>query len=496
MKDYIVQTESGKIRGYERNGMIEFLGIPYAQPPVGELRMKRAQPVKPWEGVFDAKAYGAPSVQPGREGPLGSEDCLTLNVRRPLEGENLPVLVFIHGGGYNTGMASDSLLEGSSFVKNGIVYISIQYRLNVWGFYDFSTYPGGEDFDTNCGISDHIVAMKWIHENVRSFGGDPDRITISGESAGGISVVTMMAIPELQGTFQQAISSSALPNANFTAEMSRKNMDLFLEGMGWTEADIPKLKTVDAYDVLKGNDHVGKKHQYRNPGIFLPAPAIDDLLPEKPIDAIRKGSGKGIKLMIGTNLHEGSMFVREQDTNFPNSWEMIEEMFRNNGHADAFGKIKAYYEARNKIKIHGIEEAFINFATDYAFQVPALKIAQAQSQYGDVWMYRFEYISEMAKKLGIMCDHAMDLPCDFNTLDHGFAQFIFKDDPIEQARRIMEEVHMSWVRFVKTGNPNEAQWPKFEGYGSPVRIFDKESRTERLDRTELMEVWGEIRFYE
>ena len=496
MKEYIVQTNSGKIRGYERNGIVEYLGIPYAQPPVGELRMKRAQPVKPWEGVFDAKEYGAPSVQPGREGPLGSEDCLTLNVLCPLKGENLPVLVFIHGGGYNTGMASDTLIKGDSFVRNGIIYVSIQYRLNVWGFYDFSTYPGGEEFDTNCGISDHVVAMKWIHENIRAFGGDPERVTISGESAGGISVVTMMAIPELKGTFQQAISSSALPNANFTAEMSRKNMDLFLEGMEWTEEDLPKLKTVDAYDVLKGNDYVGKKHQYRNPGIFLPAPAIDDLLPEKPIDAIRKGSSKGVRLMIGTNLHEGSMFVREQDTNFPNNWEMIEEMFRENGHADAFETVKAYYEARNKIKIHGIDEAFINFATDYAFQVPALKIAQAHSQYGDVWMYRFEYISEMAKKLGIMCDHAMDLPCDFNTLDHGFAQFIFKEDSKEQTQKIMQEVHMSWVRFVKTGNPNEGVWPQFEPDTSMVRIYDKESHTAQLDRTELMEVWGDMRFYE
>lgn len=496
MKDYIVETSSGKIRGYERKQMVEYLGIPYAQPPVGELRMKRAQPVKPWDGIFDAKQYGAPSVQSGREGPIGSEDCLTLNIRTPLAGENLPVLVFIHGGGYNTGMASDPLLEGSSFVRNGIVYVSIQYRLNVWGFYDFSTYPGGKEFDTNCGISDHIVAMKWIRENIRAFGGDPNRITISGESAGGISVITMMAIPELQGTFQQVISSSALPNAIFTSQMSRQNMDLFLEGMGWTEEDIPKLKTVDAYEVLKGNDHVGLKHQYKNPGIFLPAPAIDDLLPERPIDAIAKGSAKNVKLMIGTNLHEGSLFVRAENTNFPNSWEMIEQMFTKHGNQEKLPDIKAYYEARNQGQIHGIDEEFIHFATDYAFQVPALKVAHGQSQYNDVWMYRFEYISEMARKMGIMCDHATDLPCDFNTLDHGFAQFLFKDDPKEQVEKLMQEVHMSWVRFIKTGNPNEACWPKFEAEHPFVRIYDKESRTEQLDRSQLMEVWKDMRFYE
>lgn len=496
MKEYIVETASGKIRGYERNEQIEYLGIPYAQPPVGELRMKRAQPVKPWQGIFDAKQYGAPSVQSGREGPLGKEDCLTLNIKRPLEGENLPVLVFIHGGGYNTGMASDSLIDGNSFVRNGIVYVSIQYRLNVWGFYDFSTYPNGGEFDTNCGLSDHIVAMKWIHENIHAFGGDPERLTIAGESAGAISVVTMMAIPELQGTFQQAISSSALPNANFTSRMSRKNMDLFLEGMGWTEKDIPKLKDVDAYAVLKGNDYVGKKHQYENPGIFLPAPALDDLLPGKPIDQIRSGSSRNVKLMIGTNLHEGSMFVRDQDTNFPNSWEMIKEMFRKNGHGDAFRTVKDYYESCNETKIHGIDEAFIHFATDYAFQVPAVKIADAQSRYNDVWVYRFEYISENARKFGMMCDHAMDLPCDFNTLDHGFAQFIFKEDPREQVEKIMQEVHMSWVRFIKTGDPNPGQWAPYTRENSLVRIYDKDTKTVQLDRSELMQVWGDMRFYE
>jgi len=494
--EHIVKTRSGLVRGYERNDMIEFLGIPYAQPPVGDLRLRRARQVSPWEGVLDAGAYGAPSVQSGREGPMGSEDCLTLNIRRPLRGEKLPVLVFIHGGGYNTGSASDPLLEGDSFVRNGIVYISFQYRLNVWGFYDFSTYPGGEDFDTNCGLSDHILAMRWIHENVEAFGGDPQRVTISGESAGGISVVSMMGVPELQGTFQQVISSSALPNANFTPEMARLNMDLFLEGMGWTEADLPRMKTVDAYEVLRGNDHVGRRHQYEHPGIFLPAPTLDDLMPEKPLDAISRGSARGIRLMIGTNLHEGSMFVREENTNFPNSWEMIREMFRRNGCEDRFRQIRSYYEGRSREKIHGIDEAFIHFATDYAFLVPALQIARAQSRFADVWMYRFAYISKTAREKGMMCDHATDLPCDFNTLNHGFAQFLFGEDPPEQVARLMEEVHMSWVRFIKDGHPNPGKWPSYSEESPHVRFYDKKTTTVELDTEELLNLWEGLRFYE
>ena len=257
--------------------MIEFRGIPFAEPPVGVLRLKRAIPIKPWEGIFDAKEYGMPAVQLGKNGGVGSENCLTLNIRRPLNGEKLPVLVYIHGGGYNWGMASSPLFDGKSFVRNGIIYVTFQYRLGVWGFYDFREYPEGKKYDSNCGISDHIVAMEWIHENIKEFGGDPDRITISGESAGAISVIAMMAISRLKGTFQQVIAASSLPNAVFSSKMAKENMNLFLEGMGWTQDDLPKLRIVDAFEVLKGNTYVSKKHQKRNPGIFLPAP--DDLSP-------------------------------------------------------------------------------------------------------------------------------------------------------------------------------------------------------------------------
>ena len=344
MDRHIVETNTGKIRGYEKDGQIAFLGIPYAKPPVGKLRLKRAVPIEAWEGILDAKEYGSPAVQKMGDQFLGSEDCLTLNIRRPLEGENLPVLVFIHGGGYNTGSASDSLISGDSFVKNGIVYVTFQYRLNVWGFYDFTGYPGCEEFESNCGISDHIAAMKWIHENIAAFGGDPERVTISGESAGGTSAILLMAVPALKGTFQQVIASSGLPNGVFSHEMSRKHIEMFLEGMGWTEADLHKLAGIDSFEVLKGNDFIAEMHQYRHPGIYLPSPVVDDLLPERPIEAIRKGCAAGVRLMIGSNLNEGTFFVRPEHTFFPNSWEMIEELFRNNGMEEWFGEAKAYYE--------------------------------------------------------------------------------------------------------------------------------------------------------
>lgn len=320
MKESIIQTKSGKVKGYERGGLIEYLGIPFAEPPVGALRFKRAVPVTPWENVFDAKQYGPEAVQ-FDEGELkGSEDCLTLNIQRPSAEENLPVFVYIHGGGYNTGAACVPLYNGRPFAEKGLVYVSFQYRLNVLGFYDFTTYPGCEDFDSNCGLSDQILALQWIHENIASFGGDPDRITICGESAGGASVINMLAAPAVKGTFQQAIVQSGLPNCVMTHQAARENIDLFLEGMGWTEKDIPRMKyEKDPFIFQKGNTYVAEKHQYKNPGMFLPGPVIDDLLPVRPLDAIRRGSAEGVKLIIGTNRHEGTTFVHPEKTGFPNS---------------------------------------------------------------------------------------------------------------------------------------------------------------------------------
>ena len=497
MKEFIVKTGSGDVRGYERDGLAEYLGIPYARPPVGELRLKRAVP-NSWEGVFDAGECGRPSVQKENGELLGSEDCLTLNIRTPLNAEKLPVLVYIHGGGFNTGSASIPLYDGKAFAREGIVYAAIQYRLNVWGFYDFTSYPEGKCFDSNCGVSDQILAMRWIHDNIAAFGGDPGRVTIAGESAGGTSMLNMLGAPAAKGTFQQVILSSAIPNAYFTHEQGREDIDLFLEGMGWTTADIPKLKTIDAFEVLKGNDYMSARHQYKNPGYFLASPVLDDLIPRRPMDVIREGGAAGIRMMVSSNLHEGTMFVRAENTFFPNSWEMIEEMFQKNGHGDSFGAVKAYYGPRNQESINGVGMGFVDFATDYAFQIPAMKLAEAQGQYGDVWMYRFDFASDFMTEIGLMAGHAMELPYEFDKKDFGLMAEEMKRPQKDIVARLTDEMHHAWAEFVKAGDPMQGRWPRYDGRGGvgTVRIYDRETRIGMLDRSEVMKLWGDMRFYE
>ncbi len=518
MAEHIITTTSGKVRGYEREGRIDYLGIPYALPPVGDLRFKRSVPITPWEDIFDAKEYGNAPVQYNNGMVMGDEDCLTVNVQRPLTGEKLPVFVWIYGGGYNTGYSHDEMYTGEAFVRDDILFFSFNYRTNILGFYDFTTYPGCEDFDSNCGLSDQILALNWIRANVEAFGGDPERITIAGESAGGASVVNMLACPGVKGCFTQAIVESGLPNCVMTHEMARENIDLFLEGMHWTEKDLIKLRTMDPHMFLLGHEYVTAMHQYKNPGMFLPGPIQDDLLPVRPIDAIRGGSAAGIRVIIGTNMHEGTMFVHPENTGFPNSWTMITDMLEKNGNAAALPQIIGFYHEGGRDSFTLFKDSakslsssvppmtgdirqiggdpFIRFATDYAFEMPSVKVAMGAAQHSDnVWMYRYELVTKSGIATGWKASHAFELPFVFEKPDHPFTHFMFDGESEELFARMAGEIHGDWVRFIRTGEPNP-DWGRFTEAKSPVRIYDRETRTEELDRRHLMEVWGDIRFYE
>lgn len=491
----LVETRYGKVQGIEDNGLVKFLGIPYAAQPRGELRWKRARECEPWEGAFPADHYGDVAFQDDKEVYQGSDDCLTVNVVRPREGEKLPVFVWIHGGGYMCGSASDSLYHGDSFARDGVVYVNFQYRLNVIGFFDFSTYPGCEGIESNRGLSDMVLALKWVHENIEAFGGDPGRVTIGGESAGGAAVVTLMAVPAVKGYFQQVIAQSALCNCVMTPQMQRKNVDLFLEGMGWGEEGLyEKLLAADPFELIKAARYQERVHQYRYPGIFEPGPVIDDLLPERPLDAIRKGAAAGVKLLIGNNLHEGTMFVHSENTGFPNSWEMVREMFEKNGHPEHYEEVRAYYDDDSKREKYG--DPFVHFATDYVWEMPSVKAADFQRNYGDTWMYRFEFMTRFARETGMLVTHAFDLPCVFGVKEHEFSQVFFDGETEEAADKIIGEMHGAWVEFIRNGGLPQEKWPRFTGTDSPVMIFDHNTRIERLDRTPLMQLWRDLRFYE
>lgn len=491
----IVETKYGTVEGFEENGLIKYLGIPYAAQPTGTLRWKRARECKKWKGVLQAKKYGGMAFQEKNGINQGTDECLTVNIVRPMQGKSLPVFVWIHGGGYVDGSARNPLYHGDLFAQDGVIYASLQYRLNVFGFYDFSTYKDCGEIESNRGLSDMIMALKWVHENIEAFGGNPKKITLAGESAGGAAVMTLMATPSAKGYFQQAIAESPLCNFVMTPKTQRKNIEMFLEGMGWGEEGLyKKLVTANPFALVKAARYQERICQYRYPGIFEPGPVIDDLLPRRPLEAIKDGCAKGVKLIIGTNLHEGTLFVRPENTIFPNCWEMIHEMFEKNGYSDEYDAVKAYYDDPKKEEKYG--NCFVHFTTDYVWEMPSIKAAVFQSKHADTWMYRFEYLTKSARDTGLLAAHAFDIPCIFGVKEDEFSKLFFNGEPEEAVNRMIEDMHTPWVNFVKYGVPDEENWPKFEGEIPPVRIFDYVTRTEKIDRTQLMKLWGDMRFYE
>lgn len=212
------------------------------------------------------------------------------------------------------------------------------------------------------------------------------------------------------------------------------------------------------------------------------------------------------------------MFVHPEKTGFPNSWAMVAEMFEKNGLAAELPKVISYYQpssrdqfrefrAQEDFTLNAIPDVkeeyrteggdpFIAFATDYAFQMPALKVAEAQKQYEDVWMYRYDLVTKSGETTGWKASHAFELPAVFANKDFKFSQFIFEGEPEEVKDSIIRDMHTSWSNFALNGEPDPENWPKYTGYDTEIRIFDRRSRTEKTDRTELMEIWDDMRFYE
>src|SRR6266480_5949943 len=223
MGNPIVETRYGKVQGSEQGSLSVWKGIPFAQPPTGQRRFRAPQPPEPWTGVLDATKFGpmAPQVQEAPESMIGadraveqrpmSEDCLYLNIWSPgADQEKRPVMVYIHGGAFTLGSASDPWYDGTSFAAtHNIVVVSLNYRLGILGFVYLKDLAGADaNYTGNCGLLDQIAALEWVRENIAAFGGDPDQVTVMGESAGAISIGTLLGMPAAHGLFQRAILQS------------------------------------------------------------------------------------------------------------------------------------------------------------------------------------------------------------------------------------------------------------------------------------------------
>ena len=427
----IVRTSSGDIRGYEEDGIHYFKGVPFAAPPVGELRFVAPHPAESWEGTRDCTVDGPicpQSVLP-LEGPLAvammtnqpmDEDCLTLTVTTPAVNGSLPVMVWIHGGAFTGGSGSTPIYDGTSFARDGVVYVSINYRLHALGFLYLDELFQGAVGTGNLGILDQIRALEWVRDNIAAFGGDPSNVTIFGESAGGMSVGTLMGTPSANGLFQRAIAQSGAGSHNLKAEVATRVARRFLELLDVEPGDWAALRAAPAQRFVEVSTQLSQESAAllgddRNMAMVL-LPVVDGVTRRRTaVELVAAGNAADVDLLIGTCAEECRLFV----------WAMPEAMramvpipppgqwFAAAGYSDDEIR-KVYSQARPSL-----DELEIDIAawTDGLFTVPAARLADAQrSHHENVWSYRLSWRSPGAGgKLGAC--HALDIPFVFDRMD-------------------------------------------------------------------------------
>ena len=319
----VTTARHGEVEGVQREGYVSFKGIPYAAPPIGERRWLPPQPVNPWSGTLRAESYGFVAPQPERvaDAPLAMlgteigeerEDCLYLNVWTPaIDDRKRPVMVWIHGGGFRSGTGGSPLYSPRFMVRRGdVVVVTVNYRLGALGFLNLNEVTRGRIPSTgNEGLLDQIAALRWVRDNIAVFGGDPDQVTVFGESAGGMSVGALLGAPAARGLFQRAIPQSGAASTARTLERAAYVAERFLEKLGLQPHDCDGLRALDPRRLIEVEQELSLPVDPLIGGIPC-EPVIDgQVLPQLPLDAVRAGSADGVSLLVGSTLDEWRLFL-------------------------------------------------------------------------------------------------------------------------------------------------------------------------------------------
>jgi para-nitrobenzyl esterase len=472
-----VRVAQGELRGKADRGVVAFLGIPYAAAPFGAGRMLPPRPAPYWTGTRDAVDYG-PTCPKGDYPPqyqalfpevvIPGEECLNLNIWTPDPGASgLPVLVWVHGGSFMNGSGSVPEYRGTAFARDGVVCVTINYRLGAEGF----LYTG--DGVANVGLLDQIAALRWVQDNIAAFGGDPGRVTVAGESAGAMSVTTLLAMPLASGLFRQAITQSGAAAHTLAPDESQLVAGYLAQALG-VAPDRQAIAALPAERVARAAAALVTEVQtVPDPARWgqlalslLPfCPTVDgDVLPHAPLAALAGGASADVRLLTGTNLEEAQLFLVAAGT-----IDLIDDVMLAGGAAGygaPEGTVAAYQRARPGAGTGDILAAVI---TDWFFRIPAVRVAEARGGHDRTWMYRFDWRSAAYDgRLG-SC-HAVELPFVFDTAA----------DPSTRARlggsppqAVADTIHSAWVRFITDGDPG---WAPYGTQARTTAIF-----TEKLE---------------
>jgi para-nitrobenzyl esterase len=491
----LARLSDGAVRGKNEGGVAAFLGIPYAAPPFGANRMRPPQPVVPWAGERDATAFG-PTVPKGDYPPqyqllfpeevIPGEDCLNLNVWTPDPGAaGLPVLVWIHGGSFMNGSGSVGAYDGTAFARDGVVCVTINYRLAAEGFLFL-----GDDA-ANLGLLDQLAALRWVQENIAAFGGDPARVTVAGESAGSMSITTLLSMPLAEGLFARAIAESGAGAHTLTEQDGRTVAGYLAEALG-VPADRDSIKAVPLDKLVRAaSDLVVEVQTNPDPARWgqltlslLPfAPTVDGtVLPNAPLSALAAGQGGDVQLLIGSNRDEARLFLVA-----PGIIDLIDEptlAAAVAGYGLTSHGLDVYRGNRPNASPGDVMAAVIS---DWFFRVPAIRVAETRAgATAGTWMYRFD-LPAARDNHGLGACHAAEIPFVFDTVTRPEVRPLIGDTPSQQ---VADRVHRIWVDFITRGDPG---WATYDTNSRTTGLLTEEVRVVDDPAGDERAVWEGVR---
>ncbi len=468
----IVRTRSGPVRGARDNGVSAFKGVPYAAPPVGELRWMPPEPPAPWTETRDALEFG--NVAPQERSPLvppvlvvdqpESEDCLYLNVYTPAADDGArPVMLWIHGGGFALGAGSQVLYEGSRLASRGVVVVTVNYRLGPFGFVRLKELTNGEIPATgNEGLLDQVAALTWVRDNVAAFGGDPDNVTVFGESAGGVSVLSLMSMPAARGLFHKAIVQSGPGQIAFSVDEALEHVAKpMLEALGTPDPETLRAATTarlmaaipQFMETVAGSDMAARLRWAK--------PVVDgETILDWPEPALASGVQPGMPLMVGTTRDEMSQGVVARVENREQLLERVRVLVPD---ADAAALVEACQAAREQ-RLAPVDAGSLFAAIDTSryMGVPSTRVLDAHRPHGPVYHYVYDWISpQMDGAWG--SPHMVELGFVFGT--HDATPAIAGMCGAGPAAEALAGATMdAWAAFARNGDPGTASlgpWPPY-----------------------------------
>jgi para-nitrobenzyl esterase len=471
----VVTTTAGKVRGAIQSGVHVFRGIPYAQPPVGPLRFAAPVTHEPWDGVRDAIEFGPPPPQPARITP--TDEWLTVNIWTPdPDASDLPVMVWLYGGRFTTGASDEAECDGTRLAASGVVVVSLNYRVGTEGF---MVIDGAVP---NRGLLDQVLALRWVRDNVASFGGDPHNVTVFGESAGAASLTMLMVMPAASGLFRRGIAQS-VPAYLFGADLATDIAGVVAGKLGRrpTVADLRQVtpqELADASVDVAYQDRWGYRLSVRRSQF---GPVIDGrVLPDSPFRALAAGAGRSIELLIGHNRDEYNIVIYGSGGPESITPAMADRALMSLPPTpDGAQDYRAAYPHADHRQLYQL------VCSDFVYRMPTLHIAQAHAAGGGT-THLYEFCFDASP---IAAAHTTEIPLVFGTLDSPVGSALYASSSAAEA--VSREISGAWRAFAADGHPG---WPAYDPAEQLTRVFDAVPQTVRYPEQASQRMWADYPF--